>query len=57
MNPTQQAEAFLEHDRAFRLGALDTEGSHPKTENLAETIAASLEDGLHILLSVDDDIR
>ena len=56
MNPTQQAEAFLEHDRAFRLGALDTEGSHPKTENLAETIAASLEDGLHILLSVDDDI-
>jgi N-acetylmuramic acid 6-phosphate etherase len=56
MNPNQQAEAFLEHDRAFRLGALDTEGSHPKTESLAETIAASLEDGLHILLSVDDDI-
>lgn len=52
----QAAESFLNHQRAFRLGALPTEQSNPKTVGLAETAQRDLPAALRMLQSVDDDI-
>ena len=52
----EQAEEFLEHQRAFRLGALLTESSHPKTATLSQTIQQDEAAGIRLLLSVDDEI-
>jgi len=54
--PQQRAEHFLREERAFRLGALQTEASHPKTRALSQTLAADVEQGIRMLQSVDRDI-
>lgn len=53
---TKKARHFLEKERAFRLGMLPTETSHPKTASLSSMIARSTVDGVHMLMQVDDDI-
>ncbi len=52
----QKAEDFLNHQRAFRLGPLLTESSHPKTATLSQTIQRDAADGIRMLLSVDQEI-
>ncbi|HQI27892.1 MAG TPA: hypothetical protein PLT20_07380, partial [Sedimentisphaerales bacterium] len=52
----KKAQAFLEREKAFRLGQLTTESSHPKTRRLSQTIQADLQAGVRMLQSVDDDI-
>ena len=52
----QKAEYFLEHERAFRLGALPTEQPHPHTAGLAETLQRDVRAGLARLLEVDRDV-
>ncbi|MDI6448596.1 sugar phosphate isomerase [Anaerobaca lacustris] len=52
----EKARAFLKEERAFRLGTLLTESSHPKTQNLSQTIEADVRSGIRQLLSVDEDI-
>ena len=52
----EKARAFVEREKAFRLGELLTESSHPKTRTLSQTIQADLHAGLRQLLSVDEDI-
>ncbi|HIQ22674.1 MAG TPA: sugar phosphate isomerase [Planctomycetes bacterium] len=52
----QRAEDFVNRQRAFRLGALLTESSHPKTARLSQTIQRDLHAGLRMLLSVDEEI-
>jgi N-acetylmuramic acid 6-phosphate etherase len=52
----EKAKAFLEQEKAFRLGQLTTESSHPKTRRLSQTIQADLQAGVRMLQSVDDDI-
>lgn len=52
----EKARAFLREERAFRLGPLLTESSHPKTRNLSQTIGADVAAGIRQLLSVDEDI-
>lgn len=52
----KKAQAFLEREKAFRLGQLTTEFSHPKTRRLSQTIQADLQVGVRMLQSVDDDI-
>ncbi len=47
---------FLKNEQAFRLGVLLTESSHPKTTTLSQTISESMEDGIRMLLSVDEEI-
>ncbi|MDY0170267.1 MAG: hypothetical protein RBS80_27230 [Thermoguttaceae bacterium] len=54
--PQERARHFLENEKAFRLGMLPTECSHPKTAALSGTIAASITDGVRMLMSVDEDI-
>lgn len=54
--PQQQASHFLENEKAFRLGMLPTECSHPNTAALSGTIAASITESVRMLMSVDDDI-
>lgn len=52
----EKAREFLQREKAFRLGELLTESSHPKTQTLSQTIQADLRAGLRHLLSVDEDI-
>lgn len=52
----QKAEHFLEHERAFRLGEMLTESSHPKTAELSRVTRKSIEDGIRLLLDVDYEI-
>jgi len=52
----QKARAFVQQEKAFRLGELLTESSHPKTRTLSQTMQADLRAGLRQLLSVDEDI-
>lgn len=53
---TKKAEEFLSHERAFRLGELVTEASHPKTKALSQTVETDLPAAIRLLQSVDDDI-
>jgi len=55
-NATEKAKKFLNEERAFRLGELLTESSHPKTRTLSKTSKANLADGIRLLQLVDDDI-
>ena len=52
----EKAKKFLNEERAFCLGELLTESSHPKTLTLSETLRNNLSDGIRLLQSVDDDI-
>ena len=52
----EKAQEFLEHQKAFRLGELLTESSHPKTRQLSQTIQADIPAGVRLLQSVDEDI-
>ncbi len=52
----QNAEEFLNHQQAFRLGALLTESSHPKTATLSQTIRRDVGEGIRMLLRVDQEI-
>ena len=52
-----KAKAFLEQEKAFRLGELLTESMHPKTLSLSQTIQADVPAGVRMLQSVDDDIQ
>jgi len=53
---SEKAEEFLNHQRAFRLGALLTESSHPKTAKLSQTIQRSMPYGIRMLLGVDQEM-
>ena len=52
----EKAREFLSNERAFRLGELPTESSHPKTRSLSETIHNDIPAGIEMLQSVDRDI-
>lgn len=52
----QRAEEFINQQRAFRLGALLTESSHPKTAKLSQTIQQSMPDGIRLLIGIDQEI-
>ncbi len=52
----EKAREFLEREKAFRLGELLTESSHPKTRRLSQTMQTDIEAGVRLLQSVDDDI-
>ena len=52
----KRAEEFLNRQRAFRLGELLTESSHPKTKTLSQTAEDDLPAAIRLLQSVDDDI-
>ncbi len=53
---SQKAEEFLTHQKAFRLGALLTESSHPKTVTLSQTIQRDTAEGILLLLRVDEEV-
>lgn len=52
----EKAREFLEQQKAFRLGTLLSESSHPKTRRLSETMEADVQAGIRLLQSVDADI-
>jgi N-acetylmuramic acid 6-phosphate etherase len=52
----QKAKQFVEEEKAFRLGQLLTESSHPKTKLLSQTAQKDLPATVRLLQSVDDDI-
>ncbi len=51
-----KARAFLEQEKAFRLGELLTESSHPKTRRLSQTMETDIPAGVRLLQFVDEDI-
>ena len=55
-NAHEKAVEFLEHQKAFRLGELLTESSHPKTRRLSQTMQTDVQAGVRMLQSVDEDI-
>lgn len=55
-NAIVKAKKFLNEEKAFRLGELLTESSHPKTRTLSGTLRTNLSEGIRLLQSVDDDI-
>jgi N-acetylmuramic acid 6-phosphate etherase len=55
-NAHDKAKEFLEREKAFRLGQLLTESSHPKTGHLSQTMETDVQAGVRLLQSVDDDI-
>ena len=55
-NAQEKAREFLEREKAFRLGELLTESSHPKTRRLSQTIQTDVPAGVRLLQSVDEDI-
>ncbi len=57
INAHARAKHFLSEERAFRLGQLLTESSHPKTRTLSQTLGRDMEAGIRMLQSVDDDIK
>jgi len=52
----KRAEEFLSRERAFRLGELLTESSHPKTITLSQRSRDDLPAAIRLLQSVDDEI-
>ncbi|MHC4694619.1 MAG: N-acetylmuramic acid 6-phosphate etherase family protein [Planctomycetota bacterium] len=52
----EKAKKFLNEEKAFRLGELLTESSHPKTRTLSQTCKSNLADGIRLLQSVDEEI-
>jgi N-acetylmuramic acid 6-phosphate etherase len=52
----RRSHEFLAISDQFKLGALATEGSHPRTANLSETAKESLPEALDLLFSVDEDV-
>ena len=55
-NAAEKAKKFINEEKAFRLGELLTESSHPKTRTLSQTLRTNLPEGIRLLQSVDDDI-
>jgi len=55
-NAIEKAKKFLNEEKAFRLGELLTESSHPKTQALSQTSKSNLTDGIRLLQSVDEEI-
>ncbi|RPJ57542.1 MAG: hypothetical protein EHM24_29400, partial [Acidobacteria bacterium] len=53
---SERAESFLETSGQFRLGALVTESSHPRSKGLSQSARASVADGLAILFDIDRDV-
>ncbi len=52
----KRAREFLSRERAFRLGELLTESSHPKTKTLSQTAEDDIPAAIKLLQSVDDEI-
>jgi N-acetylmuramic acid 6-phosphate etherase len=52
----ERARAFVEGEKAFRLGELLTESFHPKTRELSQTMERDIRAGIRLLQSVDEDI-
>ncbi len=52
----ERARAFVEGEKAFRLGDLLTESFHPKTRELSQTLERDMRAGIRLLQSVDEDI-
>ena len=50
----EDARYFLENDGQYRMGYVDAERPHPLTRRLSQTYAASMEDGVRMIFSVDD---
>ena len=54
--PAAAAEAFLRDAAQFRLGALLTESSHPRSASLSDVARADAAAGLDVLFDVDQDV-
>jgi N-acetylmuramic acid 6-phosphate (MurNAc-6-P) etherase len=56
LSPSDQSIDYVADKKQFHLYNLVTEQRHPKTWNLSFTIQSDVEQGLRMLLSVDEDI-
>ncbi|HXK11229.1 MAG TPA: hypothetical protein VMT70_16400 [Vicinamibacteria bacterium] len=54
--PRERAEAFLRDAVQFRLGALVTEASHPRSQDLSQVARQDAAEGLAVLFDVDRDV-
>ncbi|MEM7624688.1 MAG: sugar phosphate isomerase [Planctomycetota bacterium] len=56
MTPEDKARAFCERERAFRLGTLLTETSHPATRTLSQAAQEDVSAAIRMLQTVDRDL-
>lgn len=52
----EDARVFLERDREYRMGYIEAEKPHVLTRRLSQTYAQSTQDGVRLLLSVDNEM-
>jgi N-acetylmuramic acid 6-phosphate etherase len=52
----ERARAFVQGEKAFRLGEMLTEAFHPKTREVSQVMARDVHAGIRLLQSVDQDI-
>jgi len=50
----EEARDFLENQKEYRMGYIEAELPHPMTRQLSQTYARSMEEGVKLLLRVDD---
>ena len=50
------AKDFLKNDAEYRMGYIEAEKPHPLTRRLSQTYAKSVEEGIQLLLRVDDEM-
>ena len=56
LKPSLQSIDYVENKKQFHLYSLLTEQRHPKTWSLSSSIGKNTQEGLRMLLSVDEDI-
>lgn len=52
----EDARYFLENDTQYRMGYVDAEKPHPLTRRLSQTYGESMEEGVRLIFSVDDEM-
>ena len=52
----REAREFLENDSEYRMGYIEAERPHPLTRQLSQTFAQSMEEGIKLLIRVDDEM-
>ena len=50
----EEAKDFLEKDKEYRMGYIEAEKPHPLTRRLSQTYAESVQEGVKLLLRVDE---
>lgn len=52
----KMAQNFIENEKEYQMGYISAEGANPLTQNMSQTFDESIEEGVKLLLSCDEDL-